>query len=259
MKLYIQKNLINDMSKRGQLTLFVIVIVAVAVASVGMYLIVKNTGVTLGGDSEGIKGYQNQVDDCFERILTDAVWLVGIHGGYVDSPQGEYEETDFGPVAYGLKDGKDLMPNKNEIENDIEEYIQDSIPFCIQKDIDSQFRVEEIISDVRIESDEVISITTVEMYLVESNKTIKSEKEYKASIPIRLGRIVDLSHEIIEKQKKSGNQIPITYLTEFEIDIIFDYYNEDTLFYMIFDKDSKVEDISYSYIFLAELNGDEEK
>jgi hypothetical protein len=249
--------------KRGQLTLFIILGIVIIFAISLIFILTKSnlqdSLFTSSSSKAQVSLIENDLKDCFEQRVLSAIWSAGLNVGYVESPRGDFKETSLGIIYYGLKDQKDQILSKEEIEKEIKAYIDSSIPFCLNIDDELEPKFEELDSLVSIKQDFVEVKLEIPFYLEELNSKTKSNQRYKTTVPIRLGKIVDLSHEIVKKQKESGDMIPITYLTTFDVDIIFDYYDDKTLIYIINDKESTINEISYSFAFLAELNSEGSK
>jgi len=63
--------------------------------------------------------------------------------------------------------------------------------------------------------------------------------------------MLDISDKIIQKQIGSGEYVPVSYLTNFDYNIVFYTFN-DTVVYAIIDNSSKMEE-PYSFAFAAKL------
>lgn len=246
------------MNKRGQLTILIIISILIIGVIISIFLIIYNKENENKPAEISIRSINNQLESCLEGLSIDAVSLIGIHGGYAVFPQKEYENTDFGPVAYGLKNKKNILVSKETVEREIREYIEGGLFYCLSnKNNHGKVVFKKYEVDVIVKDDEVSIFAKIPFNLKKGEITVTSDKEYMISLPIRLGKIIDISHEIVLKQKNSGDEIPITYLSGFETNIVFDYYNNQTVLYMIYDEKSILGDISYSFIFLAELNKEE--
>tara|TARA_Y100000034_G_C6771945_1_gene344405 strand:- start:81 stop:809 length:729 start_codon:yes stop_codon:yes gene_type:complete len=236
--------------KRGQVAILLILAVVIVAGVLLVYFLgVKSSQSSIDLnkiDPEFRPVYQNLVS-CLEEISKDAVIITGVQGGKIEPDN--FLETNFGKVSYGLRDGRNVLIKKNDLENEISSYVDDNIEFCVEsglaefKDFNSKTEIKE--NEVKINPKFQLSISS-------GNKSIVFEQYPEISLSVRLGYVLDTANKIVEKQIETKDQISLTYLSQFDLDIVFDYLNEDLLF-IIHDEESKINDIEYSFIFIAEI------
>lgn len=251
------------MKKRGQLTIFIILSIVIVII-IGVLLIFTRTDLIVPREPRPeIKDIEYQIRDCLEQRLNDAVWLVGLQGGYTEIST-EFIETPFSDVAYGLKDEKIILATKDKIESEISRHLIFSSPFCIQEinythhtKNTSIKTTEQPLIKTKIESDLVVAYVKIPIYISDAFSTYKLDREFKIITNVRLGQIHNFAIQILEQQKKEGEYIPISYLSEIETQIFFDYYDDKTIYFIIHDEESTIDDIPYSFLFAAELNSED--
>ena len=71
--------------------------------------------------------------------------------------------------------------------------------------------------------------------------------------------IHDPANDVISKQAKSGDFVPISLITNSDVRVIFDYINDSHILYILHDNKSKIDNISYDLLFIAEVKPVEEE
>lgn len=205
----------NFMSKRGQVSLFV-VIALVLVIGIGVYIGVKNNLFSFG-DSESFTEVYNYYDECIKQDALKAVDIAGSQGGRIDV--GEYiPGSDYAPFSSQLNflgfpvpywyyvSGNGLVkqnvPSKNEIEKEIGNYLEEKIEGC-----DFTPLAERGFSVVLGEPSFSISVND-DFIQVKSNTEINIEKDGKSvkvnsrnlQINSNFGKMFDTAQDLYKKQ-----------------------------------------------------------
>jgi hypothetical protein len=243
------------MKKKGLITLFVVIGIVVVVAIVGVGYIATKGGI--GGTFKGpeeLKNLEESIEDCILNQAIKGIWLAGMQGGYITSPIPDSIETPFSTTPFGLKDGKNILLSKKIIEKEISNHVSQALPFCYQP-IGTNYVLEneDPKVEVKIYDDYIKIISKMPIYAVSDSVNYKLNKEYNVDIPIRLGYIHDLSTQMIDRQIKEKEFVPISYLSQFDTEIIFDYHSDDIVYYMIHDEKSKVNNVTFNFLFACEL------
>ena len=241
------------MRKRGQLTIFIILGLAIVIIIISLFLLVSNTNIirpTRSTPSE-IKNLEYQIEDCLEQRLNDAIGLVGLGGGYI-YPENIIDSV-FGEVSYAYKQRRIILPTIRNIEEDIAKYISESVPFCIELEENIEIK-DNVKTNVKIERDVVRANINIPFYFYDNEKVIRVNNNYNSEVEIRLWKIHSVAQQIIEKQRNYEG-IPLTFIaSDEEHDIFYDFYDEETVIYIIHDEESKLNrEISYNFIFAVEI------
>src|SRR3989344_4723678 len=115
------------LTKRGQLTIFIIISILI-VAVVVLFFTLKGTLQKEKPVSPETAKIKNFVQECLDDSLEDVVFKVGENGGYYFPPK---VSTPVLEVPYYIKDNKNLMPTKENIENEISKGIARELTFCV--------------------------------------------------------------------------------------------------------------------------------
>lgn len=245
--------------KKAQVTILIIIAVVLIGIVITIYTIkTKPFSNPSTFDDPEINQINEQINNCIEERAIDAIYLIGIQGGYIYLPD-DFIETSVSDVAYGLKNNRNTLPTKEEIQTEIEEYIDLYIPYCLDQEYIEETRniktdIRESETKVDIKENSVKIIINLPIFLSKGETTYELNKDYKKEIPIRLGKVIEIANQIIEKQKQERDAIPLTFLSRFETETIFEYINEETVIYIIHDEESKIDETSYNFMFGVELS-----
>ena len=243
-------------SKRSQITVFVIigVLLILVIAIAGLFFVKDNQVVkefiNKNSVSSEIMPVYESIDSCFQERAIDAVRIVGLQGGYLNMPEGGFDTGSFS-TAYDYNNGKNLLPKKERVENEINDYIELTVPYCELDFSYENISFDKPVSNTKINTDSVSITFTIPVTVTKSNYTYSLDKNYYSEVPVRLGSMLDISDKIIQKQIGSGEYVPVSYLTNFDYNIVFYTFN-DTVVYAIIDNSSKMEE-PYSFAFAAKL------
>ena len=237
------------MMKRGQLTIFIIVGI-ILIASVSLFFILR------GGISQDITipetaNVQDFVSNCIEEIGTDVIEQIGEGGGYYFSSD---IATDSGLAIY-YSGEENYVPSKESIEEEINSYVEENLFFCTRNfvdfpelditqggiKVDSKINDEEVILDV----DYLISVGK------ENNTNIL--RDFKISIPVRLGVIYNSILEIVQTSRED---ICLSCILEvsLEDDLYVDMNDVDgeKVMFVVKDENSKLNDEPFEWVFVID-------
>lgn len=204
--------------KRGQVTMFIILGIVI-LFSVGLYLYLQTRTTVFELEqqmvpSEMLPIYQH-IQSCMETIGTEAVWRLGLQGGYVEVPEhisrdaSAYLALDPAGILrlpYWDHKGKNRIPSLAYMEDQISGYVNITIIGCVDNfsayrdeyNIEyeqPQFETEIAEEDVVIRSAFKIQ---AEHKLKGGKKTIEN---FRVEIPVRLKKAYELAVQIMETEK----------------------------------------------------------
>src|SRR3989344_4265802 len=147
------------MSKRGQFTLFVVLGILVLLLAT-LFFVFKDDlfgFVGIGGELSYPSEIQEVVDhvqECVDASSADAVFQIGLSGGYYDLPEKTYTDDTFAyPIPYYLYDGEDISLSSDDLEHELNDYISVLVRSCITLEQFSDFTITEgakILSIIKI-------------------------------------------------------------------------------------------------------------
>ncbi|MFT4304625.1 MAG: hypothetical protein ACMXX8_00905 [Candidatus Woesearchaeota archaeon] len=207
--------------KKAQITAFMIMGL-ILVLSIAIFFFIKNVILT---DIEPddvvpaeIKDIQDFVLDCLNTVSRDAIEIIGLQGGYIYLPDQILRNNDAYvdfvqgsdlkvPLWYYL--GNYRLPFFPEMENDINSYIIQNLPNCI-----NNFEVFEhkyIVDDYEIQPSTFITendifinlLYPLEITTISDNQQDKIDL-FEARHDVRLKEAYDLAYDILRSNEADG-------------------------------------------------------
>ena len=128
-----------------------------------------------------------------------------------------------------------------------------SLSYCTDAVNNEDIKTEKPMAEVKIFDNEIEVKGYIDYIITGDKATETYEREYEVDLPIRLGEILTSANLIVEQQIKAKNKIPLEFVSNFDGDIMFEYIDEEKVLYIIHDEKSKIDDLSYSFLFVAEI------
>lgn len=239
--------------KRGQVSIFIIVTIVILI-SIGIIVVLKNPNLINSTPSSlktEISLIDSQLDVCLKQRAIDAIRITGLQGGYINLPK-DYLITNISNIAYGYYLGKNTLPKKEFIENEISSYIQSSSVYCIDETNFPELNVskEPSSSTANINKNDISISVKMPVSVTKSNYTFKLDKSYEYKFPIKLGDIINTANSIIQKEIAEPDNIPLSYLAQLKYNILT-LKSDNDLVYAIVDlsSESRIDNVSYSFLF----------
>jgi len=241
------------MKKRGQITVFIIfglifLIFFLIILFTKSYSIEK-IGVVSSSEINPIKNY---VDLCTKSSASDALYLLGVQGGYTAPPK-LYFQSAYAKIAYWYYKGEDTSPTIEEMEQELSSYVNNALPECIESlnvfsDMGFEFEFGEINTETKINENNVEFNINYPITIIQGESKAEISEFYKM-IPVRLGYIHNIAKEIIGKEVEDPDWIDMTYLVNQDLNFKIYPYDENTLIYSVLDNQSIIEH-STQFMFL---------
>ncbi|MEK6859834.1 MAG: hypothetical protein AABX54_03395 [Nanoarchaeota archaeon] len=247
------------MKKSGQITIFIIVAIILIIVIIFFFILRYQENRDLDNNQRVIYDY---VYNCVGLVSEQGIFYIGIQGGYnqVPNPKSNYSLVEI-PLYW--KNGNTYLPKKNRIESEINDYIKDSLPYCINgfesfKNQDYIFDISDISVESSIEKNK-IDVAVNFPFSVRKGKNVWKFEKFSAVLDSRLDKAINFSSMIISEQKKYPNSLPIGFImnlankNNFDFEIISLEDNE-ILIELVFDKDSGK---PFAYAFINKYNWEE--
>lgn len=238
--------------KRGQVTQFIItgliILIAVVLVLVARFDYVQDffdvqrsklTGVA--SEVELVKEY---INTCLKDIGDDGITLVMLQGGYLypNLNPGIYREYSAIDIAYWYYGKKDLSPNIDNVKDDIEIYIDEVLPGCIDsisiKDEFSGYNIsyDIIKTNVIIKDNKIIFNSNVDLDIGYKGKTYKIDNVISSIESDAIG-VFNSAKMLFEDIKLSRNKLNLNKDYKYNIDL---FYSEDDPIYSIYSDNTIV-------------------
>jgi len=243
--------------KRGQLTTFIFIgVVLVMIAAIIFYAGYQEQRVkevyVFPLEVESVKNYVTQ---CLNDVSENAIFLLGMKGGYTDFPQDvKSTETFFTPVALWYDAGNGLAPTDDEIKSEISKYVNIAIRNCV--DISSlKLNVSEsgaISSSATIKNDSVI-VDLIYPLDIKIGDSVTHIEEFSSTVSVRLGGVLDSARKIEGMQEELKGEFDYGFIRD-EILQDVTFYNYDGVYITsILDDSSFIFGTPYMFRFASVL------
>ena len=200
--------------KKGQVTIFVIVAVVIAVGVFGYYVVDSGFG-GVPNYPEGVSTLRDNMVDCFLALDIEIIELTGIQGGYyrsIDGPREEFSDGLF--IPYYFHDGERFVPSLAFIASEIEKGINENAASCLDDEsITSPYdiRYGDISTDVRILGDEIVIVSDVDLYVTDSEKEhVISLNDYPQTISSDYQLMHEIASRMTEENGYDGDGVCLT-------------------------------------------------
>jgi len=236
------------MNKRGQVTIFIIIAILI-IAFVAIYFTFLNNQKekldTVDADS-----VYNFVQSCFEYTSEEVVYYTGLGGGYY------YPISDLtigaGTPAY-LVEGKNYMPSKEQIEEEISSYISRRLPFCVRN---FENFPEYSISDREINVSTYIRNNSIDITMdypiyVSKGEATEEIRDFNTEVSVRLGLIYNLVKDAINSETEDGIYLSGIWKGLEENNLYLDMFDYDnkTIVFVWRDEQSEINNKKFEYIY----------
>ncbi len=236
------------MQKRGQMTIFVIIAILV-IGSVLIYFAFQQ-GLIQQPLNPDVQEVYNFVQTCVEEESIKTIYQIGESGGYYFPPN---LSLDSGVAIY-YESGRNLMPTKEQIQDEISFFLNEKLFFCTRNFIDLpelEISQSEISTNAIVEDEKILLNVNYPITIIkDEDKTLI--EDFKFEVPIRLGIIHDSVSEFMETQTENGG-ICLSCLLEISErnDLFVDMmdYDEQTTIFVFRDENSKIKDETFVWVF----------
>lgn len=207
----------RKLSKRGQLTIFIIIAILIVGCILGFF--VYRNYISNPVVSSVAKPVYDYYISCIEQSTLEAVSILESKGGYIETPNFEAgssympssSQLDFLGTAVpywfyisGNNIRKEQVPKKSEMEFELRQYIQENLQNCDFSEFEERGYLVDVDNgsvEVRIESDQILVDVKNDLRLSFGDE-FYSFSEHQVIVNSKLGKFYDLAKEIYEKQKE---------------------------------------------------------
>ena len=242
-------------SKRSQLTIFIIIAILI-IAVVALFFVFRGGIQKEKPASPETAEINSFVQECLDDSLEEVVFRIGEGGGYYFPPK---ISTPLLEVPYYIKNNKNLMPTKQDIENEISRYVKRELVLCIGNFAqfpEYEITKGEMTAETKIESERVLVDVKYPLTIIKDETKSKIE-DFNSEIPVRLGIVYDAVAEFVGQELETGVEgTCVSCLADISVkkDLyasVFDYDNRTSIF-IISDFNSKINKEEFVYIFANE-------
>jgi len=220
-------------SKKSQITIFVIVAVIIIVGIIGVVLF-RNVLFPSAIPSDLVPVYDYYLS-CVSNIADDGITIMGSHAGYIEPPTFE-PGSQYAPfssmlgfmgtgIPYwyyvsgnGIK--KEQIPTKNEMQNQLANYVLDEIGKCDLTNFRNQgyvIGVEDPTSSKVLISDNKISLSLKQKIIITKGESTYTISSHSVNLNSKFGSLYNLAKQVYEYEKSRA------FLENYTVDVLYTY------------------------------------
>jgi hypothetical protein len=226
-------------SRKGQLTIFIIVAVVIVMAIIIYFTSLKDL---FNRPIEGSETLRDSIVECLDFTTKNSLYFVSYQGGYNHAPEKHFS---FSPTffPYYYFEGDDLFPTIDLIEKEMAEYVEENLDSCLDDIEGSEFDISygEPIVKVEITDDEINYI--IDMLLVlkrDENSMTLDLSRYPVYHPSNFSKLYEISKFYIDDLKDDPNNYCISCISEMTENNELNFYSIEILdnasLVMVFEK-----------------------
>jgi len=181
------------MSKKGQLTIFVIIAIILVLVIVS-YFAFKNYQKKIQTEIE-IKEKKKFIESCVEERVKEGILAIAKQSGYYLLPENKAEFLGEKSVYY-LKNNESLVPNKQQVETQLKFFLEENIEDCLK--------------DVKKEKCNIyVQLTNTSDFIFDCKFIIKKDNKsyiiggFEKRYDVDLIKFINMSEEIVENYKNT--------------------------------------------------------
>ncbi|MDD5086822.1 MAG: hypothetical protein PHV16_03650, partial [Candidatus Nanoarchaeia archaeon] len=232
------------MKKRGQVTMFIIAGIAV-LAFIVLFLYAQNINLNDANviPLDETKPINHYVGLCAKSTTEDALFKLGIQGGYTSTPP-NYMQSVYSKIAYWYYEGEDISPSIKKMEQELSLYVDKALPECIEnldvfREMGYNFEFNDIKTKAKISDNFVEFNINYPITIIKQNSKAKISDFYEI-YNVRLGHIHNISKQIVEKEVEDPLWIDISFLMLQDVKFDIYPYDNKTIIYSVVDEQSKL-------------------
>ncbi|MHA1867715.1 MAG: hypothetical protein ACTSXD_06580, partial [Candidatus Heimdallarchaeaceae archaeon] len=253
-------NLNNNMNKRGQLTLFIII--AIIIIAAVILVIFLQRGFPGADLSEGeIAEVKSYLSECFELKVKEGIIALGRQAGYNSLENVENINFLDEQTAYYWKDGQRLVPSINTVGDELTIWLNENTNSCFLSPTLAGYEFEGECS-ASSEISENVNVVFDCPVTVRKGAASSRIESFDISVEAPVLKLLNVSAQVVNEYKKEPGYLCIECLDEIAlannvtltaVPITKDIFEPEHIWFLITDKNIKFEDKNITWRFVAEL------
>ena len=240
--------------KKGQITIYIILGLVIFISFIFIYSLTKSPHRSTDKDikllyqSQDLKGQvESFISGCANRLLKEAIYYNGKQGFYYYSPNIPV------PIPYSSLNipfyvfyNETFLPSHEEIENELEYYVEDNLDKCINNFKIFNFSGYDFLAEpplirVSITDKAVIMNTSYSVKAVYENlNMIEIRDFYRTTTKFDYQKIYSLLSHIVSNLTTNNELIPIGYISDLAEEQGFTYglvaFGDSSILYILFNE-----------------------
>lgn len=216
-----------QMQKRGQVTLFIILGVVIVILAALYFFVAKPYVLPVSQEdlNKEMRNVEEDVLNCLFEVSEEPFNRIGLQGGYLATPTGSYRLYNDSRISYLCYDipGEATCYNRmlliQSMEKELEEAIKDTLPTCLNVHKFSQLKPYTVSTpkqpniDVSIRRfDSLVTLDYPIRLTSKKSATSVEKSEFEAVLTIPLGRLYEVSQEIVNQEAQYGTFETLYYM-----------------------------------------------
>jgi len=245
----------KSLNQKAQTTIFIILTIMIIIIISILFILKPNKQSQI---SLAIQPLYSLVQSCVDETSKQAIVYVSERGGYYELPENSLDDL----TSYYLYDGRNIMPTKEKIQQEISLYVEDNLDKCVSMATEfSDFEISS--SDLNVITkikDEVEIEIVYPLFITKGEQTYDLEN-FNANVPIRLGVIYDSVEQIMQEQVKDSAGLDSHYIhqvsRENDIYTRMVSFSDNVIIFTIRDENSKIDNQAFVFIFANKYSEEE--
>ena len=196
--------------KRGQLTIFIIV--AIIVIGFVILFFAFQTGLIKQPINPESDPFRLFVQDCMDQTAQDAIYFIGLQGGYsnVPNPKENYSSIEI-PIYWNINEIN--LPSEDTIENEIFNHFKAEFQNCLGDFSNFKEQVFDVTAK-EIKGDVVFSKNNMKINLdyplfFKSQNSSVELRDFTTDVNVDFNQKHDIVRQILEEQQRNPDSIPL--------------------------------------------------
>jgi hypothetical protein len=261
------RSIFNNSSKKGQVTVFMIVGILVLAVSIFIFYISSLSVAEISQSSKetlfDTSSVELFVQSCLEDTIDDAIFSIAQQGGFYELPRISTQEA-FLNAPYYLYLGDIFIPDTIRMQDNIKFFIEENMQECHNFTIFPSFEIQSQLPQVEVTLTENRILAELDLSIIISQDNRSKELDsFIIEKDSRLLELANIAREITATQQEHNELVCISCLAllglQHNVEILTVDSDEGTLF-SIFDReyDPDTEGEEFSFRFFHKYYEDEQ-
>jgi len=244
-------------SRKGQVTVFVIIAVVIIAAVAGVLLMRGGVGTSVVPVPAEFKIIQDGVGNCLKNASLEGIYFIGLQGGYYNVPEPK-ENYEFLNIPVYLNKGVKAVPSETIIEGQLKAAMNDSLTLCLNNF--NSYKAQGYSFDgtnikslkTDISGDKII--TTLDWPVaVKKGESTYILRSFRQETNFDFPKKYNLVKQFVDEQAKDMQAIPISYMANLAYDNDFlietiELTNTTTLYTFAFNETYGGQEYLYNFV-----------
>lgn len=242
------------MNRKGSIMPFIIMGIVILIL-IGIFISVSNESKIKPIEKlENInsKPVIEYVDNCVKDTTIPVLYDIATQSGYLYLP-GKRLDTDYSSMSYYYDNKKVNMPSIEEIEVQVQDYVNKELWKCLNWDNFNSYNVQGDKYDTKITFGEKEVNVKLDMPIkISSGNNNKEINSFNIKIPIRMKHLWKISNDIVKMIAQDPLWLDFTALSDYDVDVNILPYNRSVMVFSLTDSESSINNDPFIYLFAVE-------